>query len=79
MAEPLSPSSKHPVSEAVRLNAAFTNGRLVKHPLKKSFRPVCATLETLYFGKMPWRVRFFALFTGRIPFSYLEESEDGTQ
>ena len=76
MAEPITPPVGHPVTEAVRLNAAFKNGSLVKHPLKPKLQPVCAALENLYFGKMSWKVRFFALVHGRIPFSYLEESDD---
>lgn len=61
------------VKDAVRLNASFKHGPLKDNPLKKSLQPVCASQEKIYFGKMPWSVRFFALVHGRLPFSYPEE------
>lgn len=70
------PSDKHPAQTAVKLGAHFKSGALVRSPLRGELEPVCNALEALHYGVMPWKVRFFALVTGRIPFSYLEISDD---
>ena len=67
------PRKGGPVWTAVSLNASFKRGNLQNTALRKTHEPICQLVEDIYFGKLPWKVRFFALVHGRLPFSYPEE------
>lgn len=76
MRDLLEPPKGGPVATAVRLNAAFKKGTLQTSVLRKNHEPIVDLVEKLYFGRLPWKVRFFALIHGRLPFSYPEDSDD---
>lgn len=65
-------SKEHPIRDALVLQRSFASGSLKHSPVKRALEPIVISHVNLYFGKLPWSVRFFALVTGRLPFSYPE-------
>ena len=68
--------AEHPYRLAVSWLKAFSEKPLRDTAYAKQLSTPLETLVSLHTDPMPWRVRLSVLFTGRIPYSYLENFDD---